>query len=288
LNFADQVVALLGRRIDRYSTLRLGEPRRLSPGWTRLAAELQRWRRAGHSPLLWWRDDDAFEPSMQLRRLVEYANRAGVPLSLSVIPALLNPELCAWVNRYPFVSVLQHGTDHSDAGGGDGPTQFDPADPPHSVAKRLANGWSALSGFNRRLPIYVPPWHALTPNVTAAATMVGRGLVSAWGAPAERDRVDVHVDLMRWRGSPRFAGNRRVLGALRRALRERRLEGRWHDPIGLLTHHMVHDDAAWRFLASLLSFEPLKNSARWQSADVLFGLVLPASVDEPLQVAAIA
>lgn len=208
---------------------------------------------------------------MPLRRLVEQARRADIPLSLSVIPTLLSPELCKWVNRYTSVTVLQHGTDHCDAGGGVGPTQFDPQEAPHAIARRLVEGWTALSGFHRRLPVYVPPWHDLTPNTAAAAAMAGLESISAWGAPAAQGRVDVHLDLMRWRGPPRFAGSQRVLGRLTRELRKRRVQRRWQEPIGLLTHHLVHDDAAWRFLDTLLSFEPLKRTAQWRSAEVLFG-----------------
>jgi hypothetical protein len=271
LAFADQVVALLERRVSRSDAAATAPNPYLTLGWLRLGAELARWRKARRTPLLWWRDDDAFEPSTQLRRLVGHAERAGVPLSLSVIPALLSPELCAWVNRYPSVTVLQHGIDHTDAGGAEEPTQFDPRQPPHAVAQRLGHGWSALAGFHRRIPVYVPPWNALTPNVTAAAAMVGLESISAWGAPAGEGRIDAHIELMRWGGSPRFAGRGRVLNRLRRALKRRRLQQRWDEPIGLLTHHLVHDDAAWRFLAALLGFEPLKRTARWPGADVLFG-----------------
>jgi hypothetical protein len=62
-------------------------------------------------------------------------------------------------------------------------------------------------------------------------------------------RLDSHVDILRWKGQTRFRGDRRVLEALRRQLRLRRRSGAFDEPIGLLSHHLVHDEAAWRFLA---------------------------------------
>ena len=62
-------------------------------GWRRLHVELDRWRRAGHRPRLWWRDDDACRISPELQRLAALAHKAGVPVCLGVIPALLPEQL---------------------------------------------------------------------------------------------------------------------------------------------------------------------------------------------------
>jgi hypothetical protein len=39
-------------------------------------------------------------------------------------------------------------------------------------------------------------------------------------------------------------------------------------PIGILTHHLVHDEAAWDFLEKLFSFT---RGQRWLSAQELVG-----------------
>jgi hypothetical protein len=37
-----------------------------------------------------------------------------------------------------------------------------------------------------------------------------------------------------------------------RLLAERRAKGAWDQPLGLLTHHLDHDEPAWRFLEAFL------------------------------------
>jgi hypothetical protein len=237
-------------------------------GWWRLRAELMQWRRAGQRPVLWWRDDDAQAVTPELRRLLVHLTRADVPLCLAVIPAGLDPELTTAVAPYS-VTVLQHGFAHLN-GAGSPPAEFSPTEDPEAVAARLADGWSRLEGFRRRLPVYVPPWNVLTPNVVAALALSGHRAVSAWSGLAKPGRVDAHLDLMRWRGRARFAGQERLLGRLTALLRWRRRQNRWGEPIGLLTHHLAHDEAAWRFLDELLLFPPLQAIAQWPDASVLF------------------
>lgn len=238
-------------------------------GWWRLRSELAQWRRAGQRPVLWWRDDDARAVTPQLRRLLVHLTRADVPLCLAVVPEGLDPELCSIVAAYR-ITVLQHGFAHLNAAGSP-PSEFSPTEAPDDVAERLAEGWSRLEGFRRRLPVYVPPWNTLTPNVVEALTLSGHRAVSAWNGLAKPGRVDAHVDLMRWRGEPRFAGSGRVLGRLIALLQWRRRRCRWGEPIGLLTHHLVHDEEAWRFLDDLLLFPPLQDIALWPEAPALFG-----------------
>ncbi|HEY4031554.1 MAG TPA: polysaccharide deacetylase [Caulobacteraceae bacterium] len=237
-------------------------------GWWGLRAELAQWSRAGQRPVLWWRDDDAKTVTPELRRLLVCLTRADAPLCLAVIPESVDPELPTVLAPYR-VTVLQHGFAHLN-GAGSPAAEFSPAEDPDDVAARLADGWSRLNGFRQRLPVYVPPWNTLTPNVVAGLAMSGHRAVSAWNGPARPGRVDAHLDLLRWRGGPRFAGQDKVLGRLTGLLGWRRRRHRWGEPIGLLTHHLDHDEAAWRFLDDLLLFEPLQTIALWPDAATLF------------------
>ncbi len=245
-------------------------------GWWRLRLELARWRRAGRRPVLWWRDDDAREVTPEFRRLLVHATRADVPLCLAVIPEGLEPGLCAVVAPYARIVILQHGFDHLN-GAGSPPSEFSPAEDPKDVAHRLAEGWARLQGFHRRLPVYVPPWNRLTPNVATAVPMAGLQAISAWKGLSKPGRIDTHLDFMRWRGGPRFAGREPLLGRLTALLESRRRQGLWGEPIGLLTHHLVHDEEAWRFLDELLLFPPLQKGSSWPEGTELFDLpVRPA------------
>lgn len=239
-----------------------------------LRAELACWAAAGRRPSLWWRDDDAVRDEPQLRRLLDLSRSAQVPVALAVIPQALEPSLPRLLERERGVSVLQHGSDHLNDGWPDRPTQFAPDRPVEEVAAVIRAGAEALAALPGRLPIYVPPWNRLEDNVLAALPLAGVRGVSVFGEYASRTsglvRCDSHVDVLRWRVQPRFGGAWRGLGRLRRALARRRLSGRWDDPVGLLTHHQVHDEAAWAFLERLLRSDLLRRRAQWRSAEALF------------------
>ncbi|MGH1559493.1 hypothetical protein ACRAWD_21180 [Caulobacter segnis] len=52
---------------------------------------------------------------------------------------------------------------------------------------------------------------------------------------------------------------------MRRLLKQRRLAGRWDEPIGLLTHHLDHDHATWLFLEQFLTVFPIRSRAELMS-----------------------
>lgn len=240
--------------------------------WVLVEAELGRWAKAGRRPQFWWRDDDAGVLTPALERLVACAATADAPLSVAVIPNHAEVGLAIYLNDRPWISVLQHGVDHRNDCLSGQPSQFADQVPAAVVARRLVRGWARLAMFDSRLPVYVPPWNALSRNVTGALPAAGLRAVSAWNGQAGPDRLDVHLDLMRWRPGPRFAGEARFLSRLRRALKVRRLGGQWDEPIGLLTHHLDHDAAAWRFLDTFLAYEPLRRLSDWRSVQDLLGL----------------
>ena len=96
--------------------------------------------------------------------------------------------------------------------------------------------------------------------------------LSGWGelSPAARPfRVDTHIDLMRWGAVPRFRGRGRFQADLRAALALRRREGCWEAPIGLLTHHLAQDEAAWAFLAEFLAWSRARPEVEWTGLDAL-------------------
>lgn len=240
--------------------------------WALVEAELGRWSKAGKRPQLWWRDDDAGALTGALERLVACAATAGAPLSLAVIPDRAETPLALYLNARPWISVLQHGVDHRNDCVGGQPSQFADQVPAAAVSRRLARGFARLAMFDARLPVYAPPWNAFGRNLTGALPSAGLHAVSAWNSASGPGRLDVHLDLMRWRPEPRFAGEARFLSRLRRALKSRRVAGAWNEPIGLLTHHLDHDAAAWRFLDALLAYEPLRRISDWRCAQDLLGL----------------
>jgi hypothetical protein len=236
--------------------------------------EAGRWRRAGRTARLWWRDDDAAGRSSALDRLLQISQAAGVPLTLAVVPAGDMTGLGERLVGLAGVSVVQHGVDHRNRRAGPVAGEF-PRDwtlPELEVTVRW--GWRQMAPLPRPARVFVPPWNDVHPQLEAALWASHYVGWSAHGTLGRRDglqRVDVHLDLLRWRGGARFRGTRRILTALAAEMRRRRRAGRWEAPIGLLTHHLVHDAAAWAFLDEFLRWTAGRPELRWVSLPELIG-----------------
>ena len=232
----------------------------MNDGWAALAREVDAWRAAGREATLWWRDDDAAEPSPALSRLL--ALRPGCPFGLAVIPAAAKASLAAELTGS--VDVLVHGFAHANhAGPGARKSEF----PAGRVAPdELRAGRERLEDLlgERVLPVFVPPWNRMGDDAAAALPAAGYRMLSGYrGRPAgPLPRLDTHVDLIDWRGGRRFAGAGTVLGALVDALAARRGAGD-PSPAGVLSHHLVHDAATWRFLEDLLAWGADATGVRW-------------------------
>jgi hypothetical protein len=232
--------------------------------WVWLEVELRRWRAQGRQVRLWWRDDDARAPSPELDRLLTIAH--GRPLALAVIPDGDLARLAAHLQGVGGVSVIQHGVDHTNRRDGPSAGEF-----PHEwrrirVATQIRAGWARLNRMPGALPVFTPPWNDIHPDLPAVLGDCGYLGWSAWGedsALGQPPRIDTHLDLMRWKGGARFRGEAKFLGELRRLLTARRRAGLWDAPVGLLTHHLVHDEAAWAFLAQFLDWTSRQPGLAW-------------------------
>ncbi len=234
--------------------------------------ELRRWRRAGRTARLWWRDDDAAGPSAALDRLLEACRVSAAPLALAVIPAGDKVALAAQLAPEHGVTVIQHGVDHQNRRSGPAAGEF-----PHDwsqaeVEASLLDGWRLLQVLPRARAVFAPPWNDIHPQLEAALAARGyagwsaNGTLTSDGLP----RIDAHLDLLRWRGGARFRGRGRFLKGLTAELARRRRAGAWTTPIGLLTHHLAHDEAAWRFLEDFLSWSKTEAQLSWAAlADLL-------------------
>ena len=241
-------------------------------GALRLSAELAAWRRAGKPVLLWWRDDDAIDVSPALERLLDLSARHGAPLALAVVPDRLSPELAPLINAHPAVSVLQHGLDHrSRRQEGRQPAQFADDETAADIAAAIAARMRRLAVFERRMPVYVPPWNAVQPQLIEALRSAGLKL-SAFDGLGESGQVDAHLDVLRWGARPRFRGAGRLMNRLARLLAQRRRQQLWDRPVGLLTHHLDQDEPSWRFLDALFLRLGPASGCRWLAADQVFGV----------------
>ena len=251
----------------------------VGPPWQGFLDEIASWRDAGRLVDFWWRDDDACRPDPALVRLVALASSADVPLALAVIPA--DVEAVAWEPASSVVTLLQHGVDHRNrAAAGEKKTEFAASELLSAALARLVRGRARLEqvAVGGVLPVLVPPWNRISaPQLMAHLAGAGYCGVSAFGARRARYAapglvmVNTHVDIIDWRGSRGFVGEDLALGQATRHLQARRTGlADAHESTGWLTHHAVHDEAAWTFMGRLFERTRALEGVRWHSAGQLF------------------
>ena len=251
----------------------------MSPAWQALFDELAQWRDAGLVADFWWRDDDASHPDPALERLMGIAAEAAVPLALAAIPE--DAQVAAFELAGPMVSLLQHGVDHRNrADGGEKKTEFPASELVPVTIARLAGGRARLGRVagGRLLPVLVPPWNRISaPQLVGHLAEAGYTGLSTFGprrvayaAPGLK-MVNTHVDIIDWRGTRGFVGEDLALGQAVRHLQARRSgHADALECTGWLTHHAVHDEAAWTFMALLLERTRELQGLRWRVARELF------------------
>ncbi len=227
--------------------------------WTALDRELDAWAQAGRTAALWWRDDDATAPTPALERLLEIRRRHGLGIALAVIPARASTALAERLAGEQDVVAWQHGWAHMNhAPIGQPKAEIGPHRPAALILGELGRGWLALDrvfGAGAWNSVLVPPHNRIGATLAGALAAAGyRGLSAGLGPrPAGATRiVNAHVDIMNWttRG---FAGEDTALGDLVAALATRRTgTADAREPVGFLTHHLAHDEAAWRFTDAAL------------------------------------
>ena len=247
--------------------------------WLALESELDAWRSAGRTATFWWRDDDAVAPGSALDRLLGMAGRHDVPAGLAVVPKHATQALADRLAAVATVGVLQHGWAHvNHADPGEKKMELGDHRPTPLVVDELSAGFDRLStlfGF-RFLPVLVPPWNRIGHGVRSRLAEVGFAGLSLFGARTHRLRnglvlANSHVDPIAWRRDRGFTGTDVALAALIGHLSDRR-NGR-ADPdeaTGLLTHHLVHDEATWAFLERCLEVLASHSAARLLPADTVF------------------
>ena len=225
--------------------------------WDRFAEEVAR-----RKPLFWLRDDDAVAVTPALQRLVSF----GVPVALAVIPDLAEPELF----KINGVTFLQHGCDHRNrAAAGEKKTEFPATEAIPDALERLRASRERLvaMGGDRVLPVVAPPWNRMRRELAVELPRIGIRGFSGYRGEAVPNLVqhDTHVDIVAWKAGRRFIGDEEAARlAMTYVLKDA--------SVGWLTHHAVHDAAAWSFLERLFALR----GPRWAGAAELFSYTRPA------------
>jgi hypothetical protein len=113
----------------------------------------------------------------------------------------------------------------------------------------------------------------LAPHLAAAGF---RGL-SQYGVRSRAEaspglrQVNTHVDIIAWRSGRGFTGEDDALAAATRHLAAKRTAAADPDEAtGWLSHHAVHDEAAWAFLERLFESTRKLSAVAWRRPEELF------------------
>ncbi|MCS3743142.1 polysaccharide deacetylase family protein [Rhizobium sp. BK661] len=257
-----------------------------------LRQELDRWRSAGRTARLWLRDDDAVEVTDALEQLLDTTRQATVPLTLAVIPAFTGEALVARLAREDHVLVAVHGWSHENHAGPDEKKQ-ELGSHRHAdvVLAQLRNGLDRLRLLHgpKLVPMLVPPWNRISAELVPRLEEQGFEVLSVFGRMRDNSPIrllNTHVDVVNARGQrgdrPHADLVRELVGELRTRFaggedpcaRER--PAPVDEPIGILTHHLVHGASERAFLARLFEETVDHSAVSWMSAtDLVGGLALP-------------
>jgi predicted glycosyltransferase/peptidoglycan/xylan/chitin deacetylase (PgdA/CDA1 family) len=232
------------------------------PDWSPLDRVLRRTAEKGRTIAFWWRDDDAVAHTPALDRLLEVARAFDLSIAIAAIPGGVERSLMERLGDEPQAHVLVHGFAHVNyAPPGQKKAEFGPDRSPgalaHDAEAGLRLAQKACDG--KLLPVFVPPWNRAAPELLRLLPRLGyRGFSgfddrsASQPAPGLR-RINANVDPIDWKGRRGLLSEEAIIAQLAAAV-SARLDGSADpdEPIGLLTHHLIHDESVWRFCEALL------------------------------------
>ncbi len=129
------------------------------------------------------------------------------------------------------------------------------------VVQDLQGGMARLHElFGDRLkPMFVPPWNRIAPEYLATLTDAGFQTLSTFTPRKNRlaapglVQINTHLDPVAWHRGKTLIAPEILISELVQLLADRRRGRADNDePLGLLTHHLVHDDEIWDFTRQIL------------------------------------
>jgi len=234
-----------------------------------LYGELEKWGES--KPRLFLRDDDAFDATEALEKLISPCEDFNVPLLLATIPKPATRQLAERIRTTSLVTGAVHGYCHKNhSPKGEKTCELGRHRPLEEVLGELREGRAKLLDlFDGKLSdLLVPPWNRIHDEIIAEIEQLGFRGLSADGwlkQPMPVKTVNAHVDIMHWSGGKISREHNWVLDKLTVNLEIARQKG--NRAVGILSHHLAHDDKAWAMLRKL--FKLLNDKVEWVAADIL-------------------
>jgi hypothetical protein len=243
--------------------------------WEPLRAELARRAEAKGNVCLWLRDDDAVTPAAALQTLVDLVGDFAVPIAVAAIPAHSSPALARFLQNASHATPVVHGWRHDNhAPATQKKQELGDHRPLDAVLSDLSVSLIRMTELfgDRLVPMLVPPWNRISASILPHLRELGYRALSCHGAERADAPVPVfntHIDLIDWRASRRSRDHASLVRDVVRHIRRAAPAG---GPVGILTHHLVHDEEAWTFLRDLFKVTRGFDCCRWLSAaDLISG-----------------
>lgn len=221
---------------------------------------------------IWWRDDDTTAMSPELEKLLALRARHGVPVALAVIPKESDKALPESLPAGSTVDVLVHGLAHENhAPPAERKAEFGPHRPAATMLDELDH---ALSIIRKRfpkhfLPVFVPPWNRMDKKLVPELAGLGYCGLSRLGPRENHGKfleINAHVEVTDWKKRETHT-RERFAALLAKSLRACAASG---EPLGIVSHHRIHDDKAFALLDEVFARLRAETSLRWPSAREMF------------------
>lgn len=231
-----------------------------------LLDELQRQQDKGRTVHFWLRDDDAVVPTDALAQFNAINREYLVPSCLAVIPINTRKELSIFLNNESSISIAVHGWAHENhAPEHEKKQELGAHRSLPDVTAELTKGFNLLKTLypEQFVPLLVPPWNRIADDVVKELPQLGFRALSTFGVEKASPirMINTHIDLIDWKGTRGGRPTENLVADFVKAIQQTKT------PIGFLTHHLVHDEIAWRFMRLLFDVTANNDACRWVSVN---------------------
>lgn len=226
--------------------------------WSPLRAALADMRRNNIALPIWWRDDDVIKPTAHLDQLSGLAEALDMPVYLAVIPAHAKDAVAPAIVDHPNLHAVVHGWAHlNTAPEGYKKSEFGVVRGDATADASAAMARMKALFADHFVSLFVPPWNRIDKAFIPQLGPLGYAGFSTFG-PRKGDvplpQINTHIDPIFWRGHRGLLPPDQIISQTVEIL-EARISGTQDadEPLGYLTHHLVHDPDIWGFSRAFLT-----------------------------------
>jgi len=221
-------------------------------------------RNSDYKVKFWWRDDDVYESTEELKKLILFSDANEIPVNLAIIPKKLSDKAVGLIKENTHISVLQHGYSHKNyANVGEPLNEFGNHRGIEIQVKEIQIGFEKLimSFGNQFVPVFVPPWGHISDSVIEQISKIGIKGISMIG---DQDKIypnlinnNVNIDIHSWEteSDTSYKVKIRPYNQIIDDLNDQIKKANPNDDclkIGILTHSQIMSNNDWQIFGILI------------------------------------